>query len=264
MLWSQGVRAMGERLGNYEMIREIAKGGFGRTYEARHIYLDEKACLKQNLNVSKEDALLMIREAKLMWGINHYSLPAMRDFFPAGDGSYIIAMSFVEGKNLEQIVSKHKGIVPEDVSWIAQRSLNALHYLHFHGIIHGDVKPQNIIVQPAVHNAYLVDYGLSSIRPSSGTRALGWTPVFVPPEIEAGKPPIPESDIYGLGLTLIYALGGNPVTKVLPKGVPDAFANFILDMVKFDPTERPNWEKVDLIQKLSDIRQSAFGRRHMM
>ncbi len=250
------------RLGNYEIIRQIGEGGFGRTYEARHVYLDEKACLKQNLNVSKADAALMAREAKLMWNIQHYSLPGMRDFFPVGDGSYVIAMSFIEGRNLEQIIKKHKAIAPEDVCWIAQRTLNALHYLHHHGVIHGDVKPQNVIVQPEVHNAFLVDYGLSSFRPSSTTVALGCTPGFVAPEITDGKPPLPVSDLYCFGLTMTYALGGDPFAKKLPKHVPEPIGEFIMELIRHDPLERLNWEKEDLIKKLSDLREKVFGRRH--
>ena len=124
-------------LGNYEIVRQIAEGGFGRTYEARHRILGEKACVKQNLHVSKDDEKLLREEARLLWNIHHYLLPAMRDYFPAPDGSFIMVMSFVEGKTLEDAVKKHQAIHPEDVCWVTQRTLNALNYLHFEGIVHG-------------------------------------------------------------------------------------------------------------------------------
>jgi len=249
-------------IGNYKIVREIAEGGFGRTYEARHLLLDEKACLKQNLKMTAEDEKLLRQEAKLLWNIHHYSLPAMRDYFKSPDGSFIMAMSFVEGKTLEHSVKKHTAIHPEDVCWISQRILNALNYLHYHGIIHGDVKPANIIVQPQLHNAFLVDYGLASLRPKRYSAAIGYTPIFAAPEFTQGKSPLPSSDLYSLGLTMMYVLGGDPIAKKMPDHVPQPIQKFFKQFVVHDPLERPDWQKQDLVERLSDIRYEVFGRRH--
>lgn len=248
-------------IGNYEVLKQIGEGGFGRTYEARHMLLDEKACLKQNINLTKEDAELLKREAKLLWNVYHYSLPAMRDFFKTSDGSYIIAMSFVEGKTLDKIIQKHNALHPEEVCWISQRLLNALHYLHNKGVIHGDVKPPNVIIQPKEHNAVLVDYGLASLHPTRVSKAIGYTPVFVAPEIVENKPPIPESDLYCLGLTMLYALGGDPIAKTYPDHVPKQLQEFCNNLIRYNPVDRPHWEAEDLVAKLSDIRFEVFGRR---
>lgn len=251
-------------IGNYELIRQIGEGGFGRTYEARHILLGEKACLKQNINITDKDAELLLQEAKLLWNVHHHSLPAMRDYFKISDGSFIMVMSFIEGKTLEDAVKKHKAIHPEDVSWISQRVLNALHYLHCTGIIHGDVKPNNIMVQPKVHNAILVDYGLSSIRPKAFSKPIGYTAVFAAPEIIEGKPPLPESDLYSLGLTMVYTLGGDPITKQIPDHVPKPLREFVQDLMQYNPLDRPSWDKQDLVARLSDVRQESFGRKHSL
>ncbi len=248
-------------IGNYEVVRQIGEGGFGRTYEARHIILDEKACLKQNINLSNADTELLKQEAKLLWKVHHYSLPAMRDFFKAPDNSYVLAMSFIEGKTLDKVIEKHKALHPEEVCWISQRLLNGLHYLHNMGIVHGDVKPPNIIVQPREHNAVLVDYGLASYRPTHKTSAVGYTAIFAAPEVIDGKPPIPESDIYSLGLTMIYAMGGDALAKTYPDYVPKPLQDFCNDLVRFNPLDRPSWEKQDLIARLSDVRQEVFGRK---
>ncbi len=249
------------QIGNYEVIKQIGEGGFGRTYEAKHVLLEEKACLKQNINVTKEDAELLKNEAKLLWNVYHYSLPAMRDFFKLNDDSYVIAMSFVEGKTLDKIIKKHKALHPEEVCWITQRLLNALHYLHNKGVVHGDVKPPNVIIQPSEHNAVLVDYGLASLLPTRKTKAIGYTPIFVAPEIEEGKPPIPESDLYCLGLTMLYALGGDPIAKSYPEHVPKKIQDFFNDLIRYNPIDRPNWEKEDLVAKLSKVREEVFGRK---
>ena len=251
-------------IGGYEIVRQIAQGGFGRTYEARHILLDETACLKQNSKITKDDAELLKREAKLMWNVNHYSLPAMRDFLQAGDGSYVLAMQFIEGKELQKAIDKHKSLEPETVCWISQRLLHALYYLHHAGIIHGDVKPGNVIVQPRTHNAVLVDYGLSTFMPKASSSAVGHTALFAAPEVLAGKPPIPASDIYSLGLTMLFALGGDPIAKTFPADVPKKLEEFINEMMLYDPAGRPGWEKADLVKRLSDIRQEAFGRKHTL
>lgn len=248
-------------LGSYRIIRQIGEGGFGRTYEARHILLDEKACLKQNLHLTDADAALLRQEAKLLWQVHHHSLPALRDFFAAPDDSYVLAMTFIEGKGLDKVVAKHTAIHPEDVAWVGQRLFNALYYLHSHGIIHGDVKPSNVIVQPAEHNAVLIDYGLSTLRPTHASRSAGYTAVFSAPEVVNGKPPLPESDLYSLGLTMMYALGGDPLTKTLPNHVPDPLRKFCEDLTATDPRTRPRWEHDDLVSRLSEVRLTAFGRK---
>ena len=249
-------------IGSYELIRQIGEGGFGRTYEGRHVLLPEvKACLKQNISINLEDTKLLQREAGLLAKIHHHSLPTFRDLVRVDDGSYVLIMSYIEGKGLEKAIAKHHSIHPEDVSWITQRLLNALHYLHHMGMIHGDVKPPNIIVQPEKHNAYLVDYGLATFQPKAGTKPDGYTPIFVPPEIKEGKPPLPVSDLYSLGLSMIFALGGNPLTKEMPDHVPSKLQDFYKEMTQFDPLQRTSWEKEDLVKKLSSIRDEVFGRK---
>ena len=251
------------KIGYYEIIRQIGEGGFGRTYEARHIILEEKACLKQNSRLTREDGELLHREARLMWNINHYSLPVMRDFFQAPDSSYILVMQFIEGKELQKTIEKHESLEAETVCWVTQRLLNALYYLHHFGVIHGDVKPGNIIIQPDAHNVVLVDYGLSNFKPKSDSKAIGYTAIFAAPEVLDGMPPIPESDIYSLGLSMLYALGGDPIAKTVPSHIPKKLQDYFSEMILYDPKARPNWDKEDLITKLSDLRLDIFGRRHI-
>lgn len=248
-------------IGNYEVIKQIGEGGFSRCYLARHILLGEYACIKQNIDLSEEDKEILKREARLLWKIHHHSLPTLRDYFVAPDGSCVMVMSFIKGKDLFKILEKDypKGIDPEHVCWITQRLLNALHYLHFSGVIHGDIKPQNILIVPEDHNAVLVDYGLSSIKPKSVTRPLGCTAAFAAPEQLDGRPPIPETDIYGLGVSMIYALGGNFKAMTYPPTVPEPIRDFFNAMVVRDPLKRPNSAE-ELIKPLSDLRVKVFGR----
>jgi len=166
----------GKIIGNYRIIKEIAEGGFGKTYLAHHIMLDQQVCIKHAHKISAEDEELLKEEAKTIWDLRHYSIPNIRDILEMPDGSFALVMSYVPGPTLAQLVEKHKSLEPEHVAWIAERVLNALKYLHYNGVVHGDVKPQNIIIQPDTHTVVLVDYGLSAIRPRRDTVNKGYTP----------------------------------------------------------------------------------------
>jgi serine/threonine-protein kinase len=258
------VKGLGKIIGNYEVIKQIGEGGFARTYLAKHRILGESACLKQNIELSTEDKKLLIEEAKLLWHIHHYSLPTLRDFIECPDGSFVLVMTFIHGKDLFKIVNEDysHGIEPEHVAWMIQRLLNALHYLHFHGVIHGDVKPQNILIQPVEHNAVLVDYGLSSIRPTRASTTVGYTPAFAAPEQLKGKPALPQTDLYGLGASMVFALGGNHLSVTYPSGVPKKLQDFLNKLLIHDPIKRPNQADA-LVKELSDLRQDLFGRRSL-
>jgi len=250
------------RIGNYTVLKQIGEGGFARPYLARHTILGEMACLKQNIELSDVDVRLLKKEAKLLWHVHHHSLPTLRDFIQLDDGSYVMVMTFVEGKDLQKIVDEDypEGIDPEHVCWMMQRLLNALHYLHYYGIIHGDVKPANIMIKPEEHNAILVDYGLATLKPRSRTKVEGYTPAFAAPEQVAGKPPIPETDIYGLGVSMIHALGGNYIGMTFPDSIPRKLQDFISQMVRRNPLDRPS-SASELIRPLSDLREELFGSR---
>lgn len=257
---------MDNTIGPYKVVRKIAEGGFGRVYEARHQVLDEKVCIKHNINISDYDTQIFINEAKSIWNLRHHSLPAVRDMVMLDDGSCALVMSFIEGPTLAELAEKYKrdgkSIDPENVCWLIERILDALRYMHWHGVVHGDVKPQNIIVQPDQHTCVLVDFGLSKVRPDRTSEAEGYTPAFASPESLKNKPILPESDLYSLGLTMIYAVGGDPLKKRVPTSLPKPVRDFISDLVIFDIAHRPSWDKVDLLEKLRKIRLDVFGREH--
>lgn len=254
----------GKVIGNYRILEFIAEGGFGETYKAKHILADELVCFKHCSNISPEDEAILLAEAKAIWDLRHYALPVMRDFVRMDDGSFSLVMSYIPGPTLAQVVEKAGRLDAEDVAWIAERILNSLKYLHYHGVVHGDVKPQNIIIQPESHLVVLVDFGLSMVKPSSKDVSKGYTLLFAPPEeIDGGSPLIPESDFYSLGMTMIYALGGNAECvkkKMIPDTVPDPLANFIKRLIVRGALSRPNWEKEDLFETIQRVRQESFGR----
>jgi serine/threonine protein kinase len=256
------VSAKDRIVGNYRLLDKIAEGGFGETYKAQHITTGKLSCVKYALNVSPDDEALLIEEAKAMWELRHYGIPAIRDLIRMPDNKLALVMSYVEGPTIAQIIEKHypNGMEPEHVAWITERTLNVLKYLHMHGVVHGDVKPQNIIVQPESHTIVLLDYGLSLIKPKSTGGAKGYTPYFCAPEQEEFKPPLPETDLYGLGMTMIFALGGDVAKIRVPPHTPTELCKFIKEMIRRDPLKRPKVWKTDLCESIQDVRKKDFGR----
>lgn len=251
-------------IGPYKILGTIAEGGFGRTYKAEHSILKELVCIKDCFNISALDTEMLIQEAKAVWDLRHYALPAMRDFIRLDDGRVVLVMSYIPGMTLEQIVKKVGAIDYEHVCWISERIINAFNYMHRSGVVHGDVKPQNIIIQEDRHMAVLVDFGLSAVKPTSKCEAKGFTPYFAPPEEIEGKPLLPESDYYSLGMTILYALSGGieyVERKMVPADVPDPLCNFIKKLIVKSVSGRPQYPKDDLGDMIVDVRQKIFGRR---
>ena len=249
--------------GNYKVVKKIAEGGFGVTYKAEHIRLGTPVCIKYASRISKKDKKTLLDEAKMIWDLRHFGIPAVRDVFETSEGHVAMVMSYIPGPTLADIRKKsdhEDGIDPEHVGWITDRLLNILKYLHLHGVVHGDIKPQNIIIQPRDHTIVLVDYGLSDFMPLPDSKTKGYTPYFAAPEQIERNPLIPETDFYSLGMTMIYALGGDVEKIKVPGNTPKAMCEFIKKLIKIEPLSRPSWSDEDLCDSIRQVRVDDFGR----
>lgn len=254
----------GKTIGNYQILEKIAEGGFGTTYLGEHRISRKSVCIKHCHQVAPVYQETLIEEARAIWDLRHYSIPVMRDFLHLDDGSLALVMSFIPGLTVEKLVERHGRLDPENVAWMMERTLNALKYLHYNGVIHGDVKPQNIIVQPETHSIVVVDFGLSLVKPTAKSEAKGHTPGFASPEQLDGRPLVPESDMYSLALTMMFALSGSyeEVERLrVPNNVPDSLCTFLKRFLVRDVRKRPNWSE-DLEASLRRVRVEAFGRDH--
>ncbi|MFH1047464.1 MAG: serine/threonine-protein kinase [Patescibacteria group bacterium] len=257
-------------IGEYEILKQIGEGGFAYTYLGRHTVLKNCfACVKQNIELDDEDRAILLKEAELLWKIDFYCLPSLRACYKLDDGSIVIVMRFVDGAELYKLKEAMypEGIDPEAICWMTQRLLETLRYLHSMEVIHGDIKPQNIILEEsgeypgyASHAAWLVDFGLATLKPRRMTRCPGYTPAFAAPEQLDGKPPIPETDVYGLGATMIHALGGDIGSMTMPPTVPRKLREFFSRMVVRQPLKRPG-DLGKIQRELSDLRKELFGGR---
>ncbi len=250
------------RIGPYRIVDKIGEGGFATTYLAVHELTNKPVCIKHSPNISALDRALMLEEAGAVWDLRHWAIPAVRDVIELEDGTIAIVMSYVPGPNLQQLVKMQGGAIdPEHVCWFTERVLNALRYMHDNGVVHGDVKPANIIIQEGSHQVVLVDFGLALVKPGRNSTNKGYTEKFASPEHLANTPLLPESDLYCLGRTMIFALGGDPVSGDMPASVPMPVRRFFQRLIVRDVLARPNWQKENLLQTISDVRQEAFGRR---
>jgi len=247
------------RIGNYDVIRQIGEGGFGRTFYGTHRLLGEPACLKQEKTGDPGFVRLFREEARLLWRVHHVSLPTLKDYLEHPDHGAVAVMSYIEGESLHDAVEARGPIDDEHACWILQRVLDALSYLHHHGIVHCDVKPQNIILDVDAHNATLVDFGLCVERPDGAARAKGGTRFFMPPEFGRGLPPIPACDIYSLGMTAAAMTGGDVRNGTLPADMDPRLAAVIGGMIRRDPTARPQ-DARELNHELAETRRRVFGR----
>ena len=250
---------MARIIGQYEVVRKIGEGSFGRTFFGTHRILGTPVCIKQEKTGEPAFKKLFRHEAELLWGLHHASLPTLKDYHETGDFGQLMVMSYIEGENLAAMVAAHGAIDDEHVCWILQRALDALSYLHYHGVIHCDVKPENLICHTKEHNAILVDFGLYAANPSRTTKALGGTEHYMPPEFAQGLPPIPASDIYALGKTATYLLGGRPESGALPNDTAPALAASIASMIRHDPRSRPQ-DARELSREITGARKKIFGR----
>lgn len=258
----------GKVIGEFRIEKPIAEGGFGKTYLGRHVMVGEPVCIKHCSRISALDTETLIEEAKAMWDLRHFSVPAVRNLLRLDDGSVALVMSYVPGPTFAEIVetaiTKRKPLDAEDVAWISERVITALSYIHRHGVVHGDIKPQNIIVQPDTHTVVLVDFGLAAVKPSHNTANKGYTDYFAPPEQKKGQPLIPQIDFYSLGMTMLYALVGGDVArlerKAIPPTVPTPMMDFMRRLLLPDPLARPDWSTEDLVATFRKVRTDAFGR----
>lgn len=222
-------------LGNFEIVRDgngsplmLGKGSFGRTYKARHRFLDTVVALKVINERYARDPVVRKRflvEGKAVARLSHPHIARLHDFGEA-DGALYYAMEFCSGGNLADYALKQGAFAVPELINIGLQVGGALQSAHSAGFVHRDVKPSNIMLtgtgQPLCTK--LIDFGLvhATVPDISGKpgddeamsegRFIG-TPLFASPEQLCEKPVDGRSDLFSLGMTLWYlAIGAPPET----------------------------------------------------
>jgi Tol biopolymer transport system component len=194
----------------YRIDALLGHGGMGAVYRATDLRFRAPVAIKENLQATAEAQRQFAREAELLYRLRHPNLPRVIDHFSIpGQGQYLI-MDYVEGEDLNQLLSRQR-VLPENqaLDWIGQ-VLEALEYLHKQNILHRDVKPANVKITPQ-GQVFLVDFGLAKASDpalSTTVGARGVTPGYAPPEQYGMGRTDARTDVYSAGATLYALLTG--------------------------------------------------------
>lgn len=204
------------RLGDYELLEEIARGGMGVVYRARQISLNRIVAVKMILPAQGTSSYFVQRfrvEAEAAARLQHSNIIAIHEV-GEHEGRHFFSMEYVEGQNLQEVV-RQKPLSPKRAAGYMQILAEAIHYAHRQGILHRDLKPSNVLID-AWDQPKITDFGLAKVLTSGAELTLSGqvmgTPHFLPPEQASGKRDAvgPCSDVYGLGAILYYLLTGQP------------------------------------------------------
>ena len=201
---------VGDHLGHFQLAELLAVGGMGLVFRAYETTLDRHVAVKvlaPELAADIQYAQQFLHEARTLATLNHTNVVHV---YNVGEerGLPYFAMELVEGDNLDTLLREVAQInVTEAVQLIRQAALG-LQHAHLRGIIHGDIKPANLVV---THGGILkvTDFGLAK-RVAAAPRADFGTPEYASPETIEGRPTDLRSDLYALGATLYHMLAGRP------------------------------------------------------
>jgi serine/threonine-protein kinase len=205
-----------KRLGKYEILEEIGRGGFAVVYRARDTQLDRIVALKvlhPQLTTDSKFVQRFQQEARTAAGLRHPHIVTIHDVGEEA-GQHYLAMAFLPGRTLDQWLAKGPLPVEQAVS-IVEQIAGALDAIHEQGLVHRDVKPGNIMLDDA-GQATLVDFGI--VRAAEGTRltttmAVLGTPEYMAPEqaeLDEAAEVDWRADVYALGVVAYEMLVGRP------------------------------------------------------
>jgi predicted Ser/Thr protein kinase/tetratricopeptide (TPR) repeat protein len=257
------------KLGRYEVVRELGKGAMGVVYLAKDPLIGRLVALKTiraamhaDDDETKEFQQRFIREAQAAGILNHPSIVTVHDIGQDDtSGVSFIAMEYVEGYNLKEVLNQGRTLSFEQIADIVAQVAEALDFAHAKGIVHRDVKPANIILVDGTR-AKITDFGIAKIASGAANltttgQFLG-TPNYMAPEQVKGAPVDGRTDIFALGICLYECLtrrkpfGGDSLTSISYKivhepfpplfdinpQIPEVFEELVAHCLAKDPAKR--------------------------
>jgi DNA-binding transcriptional regulator YhcF (GntR family)/predicted Ser/Thr protein kinase len=229
---------------HYEIVRQLGQGGAGVVFLARERLLERLVAIKvlRSEIVSADTKERFVREARTAAKLMHPGIVPLYSFGQAGDTLYYI-MGFVEGESLESMLARTGRSDPDLTRRILVEVADALSYAHRNGVVHRDVKPDNILLERESGRAVLTDFGIAKLAATQSTlTATGiivGTPLYMSPEQAAGDRRVDgRSDLYSIGV-----IGYRMVSGRLPFEGSSA-QDVIMKHVTQDPvplsTQAPN------------------------
>lgn len=261
----------------YVLREEIASGAAGTVWRAEDRATGGEVAVKllHREVAGQADVVAAFREeARVLAELDHPGVVRVRELTQASDGQLALVMDLVAGTDLRRRLVDDGPLAPGAAAAVLAQVCAALAAVHAAGIVHGDIKPGNILVpspagSPGVR---LADFGVAHRiqRPTGATHA---TPEYVAPEVVDGHPPVPASDVYGIGIVAYETLSGRSpfrggsVDEVLRKhhrwtavrlpGVPDGLWRLIASCLELDPADRPS--AAELAARLTALAPDLSG-----
>jgi hypothetical protein len=189
----------------YELVGRIGSGGFAEVYEAVDLTLDEPVALKIVADGRSLNARV-VREVEAAAALDHPGIVALYDWFADGERS-VLVWELVRGESLDKLGDE---LGDGDVVAVGVELLDALAYAHSQGIVHRDVKPQNVMLNDDGH-VKVMDFGIARVMDSDTLTGEGdviGTVAYMSPEQAAGRRVQPPSDVYSAGMVLYELLAG--------------------------------------------------------
>jgi pSer/pThr/pTyr-binding forkhead associated (FHA) protein/tRNA A-37 threonylcarbamoyl transferase component Bud32 len=265
--------------GKYKIVNKIGQGGMGSVYRALHLAFDEERAIKVISAELMSDDLFVKRfkyEAVITRKLRHPNAVRVDDIDEAEDGRPFIVMEYIEGQSLKKII-KEQGAMPVDrVCHIIRQVAEALDAAHKLGMIHRDIKPDNIVLidAPGGEIAKVLDFGIAKLKEArmsgeakltlTGAGVLVGTPQYMSPEQATGKRGDEldgRSDLYSLGVVMYHMLCGKlpfkadttmaiilahmskpavDIREMRPDlHIPPPVANLVMKLLEKDPNLRP-------------------------
>jgi serine/threonine protein kinase/tetratricopeptide (TPR) repeat protein len=214
-----GGELVGQKVGNFEIVEMIGRGGMGVVYLARDTKLKRSVAIKSmpaDLARDSNARMRFRREAELLASLNHPNIAAIHDIIEQDEGGGCLILEYVPGETLAQRIAREPLKLEQALS-IGQQVAEAVSAAHEKGIVHRDLKPGNIKLTPD-GRVKVLDFGLAKASVSEGRsgettvtqagRVIG-TPAYMSPEQACGKPTDKRSDIWSFGCLMYEMLTGH-------------------------------------------------------
>jgi eukaryotic-like serine/threonine-protein kinase len=201
----------------FRLVERLGAGGMGTVYRAVDTRLQREVALKE---IHGADTARVLREAKAAARLNHPAIVTLYEFGAQGNLAMLVS-ELAQGDPLD-VLARDGEITDREVAWVGVQVCAALAHAHEKGVIHRDVKPQNIVVDVSVDppRAKLMDFGIAAIAgeaPLTATGQVVGTLAYMSPEQAEGAGAESESDVYSIALTLYECWAGdNPVAAATP------------------------------------------------
>ncbi len=265
------------RLGSSYVLGELlGAGASGQVWVGRDTEGQEWAfkLLRHELAADPGIVNRFVQERTVLASIRHPNVVQVHDLVVEGS-TLAIVMDLVDGQDLRSLLRREGVLIPARVATFGAQVASALQAAHQAGVVHRDVKPENVLIDAATGEARLTDFGIARLidAAQASTMPLG-TPQYMAPEIADGKVPTPAVDLYSLGIMLYELSCGVPPyagrTSTMatlrghayeipgrPEGIPDRLWDIIMSLTAKEPAQRPPAEAA--ARELSQAASSLAG-----